>query len=35
VRLEVRTDSYQVVGYFSGSRDPIQGAVHARCRVPR
>lgn len=33
VRLEVRSDSYLVSGYFSSARRPIKSRVHARCRV--
>jgi hypothetical protein len=34
-RLEVRSDTYQVSGYFSGSKQPLRSAVHARCPVTR
>jgi len=31
-RIEVRSDRYLVLGYFSGARKPIWSRVHARCR---
>lgn len=34
-RVEVRTDRYDAVAYFSGDREPLRSKVHARCRVPR
>ncbi len=33
--VEVRTDRYQVAGYFSGARKPVSTQEHARCRVER
>ncbi len=30
--VEVRTDVFDVVDYFTRSRRPIRGTVHARCR---
>lgn len=35
VWVEVRTDRYQVAGYFSGAKQPLSGRLHARCKVPR
>jgi hypothetical protein len=35
VRVEVRSDRYQVDGYFSGARQPVSSSVHARCPVRR
>jgi hypothetical protein len=35
VALEVRSDTFQVRGYFSGSRTPVKSTVHARCEVAR
>jgi hypothetical protein len=34
-QLEVRSDSYQVLGYFSSTRRPLKSNVHARCKVER
>jgi hypothetical protein len=31
--LEVRRDRFDVLGYFSGAREPLESRVHARCRV--
>ena len=31
VRIEVRSDTYLVAGYFSSTRKPIRSQVHARC----
>jgi hypothetical protein len=31
--LEVRRDSFDVLGYFSGQREPQSSRVHARCRI--
>lgn len=33
--VEVRTDRYQVAGYFTGARKPVWSRKHARCRVSR
>ena len=33
--IEVRTDRYQVAGYFTGARKPVWTRKHARCRVQR
>lgn len=33
--VEVRTDRYQVAGYFTGAREPVWSRKHARCRVDR
>jgi hypothetical protein len=33
--VEVRTDRYQVAGYFSSARKPVWTRKHARCRVER
>lgn len=33
VSVEVRTDRYQVAGYFSGARKPVWSRTHARCPV--
>lgn len=30
-RVEVRSDRYLVLGYFSGARKPVWSRVHARC----
>ena len=34
LELEVRSDRYQVLGYFAGNREPVTSRVHARCRPP-
>lgn len=34
-RIEVRSDRYQVMSYFSSARKPIRSRVHAKCEVPR
>ncbi len=31
--VEVRTDRFQVAGYFTGARKPVSGRLHARCAV--
>lgn len=33
--LEVRTDRYDVLTYFSGGRAPLRTQIHARCPVVR
>lgn len=33
-RLEVRTDVYDSLAYFSGDKKPRKTRVHARCAVP-
>lgn len=33
-RVEVRSDRYLVVGYFTGARKPVWSRRHAQCAVP-
>ncbi len=33
--LEVRSDRYQVLGYFSSARAPVTSRLHARCPIER
>lgn len=34
VEVEIRLDTYDVVGWFEGRRDPLERDVLARCPVP-
>lgn len=34
VSLELRTDTFDAVAFFSGREDPIRSKLHARCKVP-
>ena len=34
-RVEIRTETYDVVGWFDGDRAPRSTTVHARCQVAR
>ena len=33
VAVEIVTETYDVVGYFDGEKEPIERNVHARCRL--
>jgi hypothetical protein len=34
-RIEIRTDRYQVSGYFTGARKPVSTRKHASCHVSK
>ena len=34
-RVEIVSDTYNVVAYFEGEKEPISTRVHASCEVPR
>ena len=33
VAVEIVTETYDVVGYFEGAKEPVQRTVHARCEL--
>jgi hypothetical protein len=34
-RVEIVSDTYNVVAYFDGEKEPVSTRVHASCEVPR